>query len=431
MSASHIELRGVEVHNLKQVDLDIPHHELVVLCGVSGSGKTSLALDTLYAEGQRRYIESFSAYTRQFLERLEKPAAERIDGIPPSIAVMQQSPSRSTRANVGTATEILDYLRLLIAKIGKTNCYGCNRLVRRDNPDSVVELLTTLQDSTRYMVTFPLRFDPETETRASLQELLEDGFIRIVLDDCVLRLEDVLDRPGLRDAKVNVVVDRLTGSTDLARVRDSLETAFSQGAGRATVFVDKLADSEHPLQERASTRLIDGKEWLQANFNKRIVCDECDIVYPTPTPKLFSFNSPLGACPACEGFGNLVRIDMGLVVPDPSKSLKEGAIAPWSTPAYEHELRELLDLADDYQLRVDVPFRELSEDELSLIRSGVPERGIRGPKWLLRMARETKIQDAPTRLSKSLEKLYPLRRVLWWPFAQREFGNADRRAQHR
>ena len=181
MTASHIELRGVEVHNLKEVDLDLPHHQLVVLCGVSGSGKTSLALDTLYAEGQRRYIESFSPYTRQFLERLEKPIAERIDGIPPSIAVTQQAPSRSSRANVGTATEVLDYLRLLIAKIGVTNCYSCDRIVRRDNPDTVVEALNGLGEKTRYMVTFPVSLvdDEEVDSETKLRELQEDGFIRI------------------------------------------------------------------------------------------------------------------------------------------------------------------------------------------------------------------------------------------------------------
>lgn len=381
LSSTQIELRGVEVHNLKQVDLDIPHHELVVICGVSGSGKTSLALDTLYAEGQRRYIESFSAYTRQFLERLEKPAAERIDGIPPSIAVTHQSPSRSSRANVGTATEILDYLRLLIAKIGQTNCYQCGRLVRRDDPDSVVDALRVLEDRTRYMVTFPMLPEPGQDVgiRRSIEELVEDGFVRAIVGPSVVRLDDVLREPELPETKINVVVDRLTGRTDDARVRDSLETAFSHGNGRAAVFIDESAAAcNGPLGERGSQESIDGKQWLRVNFNKRIMCDECEIAYPTPSPKLFSFNSPLGACPTCEGFGNLVGIDMELVVPDPSKSLKEGAIAPWCTPAYEHELRELLDLAPDYQIPVDIPFRDLSERDLTLIREGVPERNFGG-----------------------------------------------------
>ena len=393
MAASHIELRGVEVHNLKEIDLDIPHQKLVVFCGVSGSGKTSLALDTLYAEGQRRYIESFSAYTRQFLERLEKPAAERIDGIPPSIAVTQQTPSSSSRANIGTATEILDYLRLLVARIGITHCFGCQRIVRSDNPDTVVEALTALDDKARYMVCFPVSFaasesDDETQEPAPvpeqvLRELHEDGFVRAIVGDATLRLDEPMDDGSVQASAVEIVVDRLTGSTDEARVRDSLETAFSQGTaqrkGRATLFL--AADAVAPgseLAQRASKRTIDGREWLQINFNQRLVCDDCQISYPSPSPKLFSFNSPLGACPACEGFGNLVGIDMDLVVPDKGKAIKEGAIAPWNTPAYEHELQELLDLAEDYDLPVDVPFRDLEPRHLELIRKGVPERSFGG-----------------------------------------------------
>ena len=306
---SQIELRGVEVHNLRQIDLDIPRQKLVVFCGVSGSGKTSLALDTLYAEGQRRYIESFSVYTRQFLERLEKPAAERIDGIPPSIAVTQKAPSRSSRANIGTATEVLDYLRLLFAKIGTTFCYECGKIVQKDNPDTVVDLLTSLDAKARYMVTFPVDLSlPETTSKAEpeegfemsspaerLRELKEDGFVRMIFGDTIIRLDETdIDSFDSTLSRIEVVVDRLTGSTDNARVRDSLETAFAQSFGRAVVFVSADTASTE-LQERGSTREIEGRSWLQINFNKRMVCDTCDITYPTPTPKLFSFNSPLGA----------------------------------------------------------------------------------------------------------------------------------------
>ncbi len=390
-----IELRGVEVHNLKQVDIDIPRRKLVVVCGVSGSGKTSLALDTLYAEGQRRYIESFSVYTRQFLERLEKPVAERIDGIPPSIAVTQQAPSRSSRANIGTATEILDYLRLLFAKIGTTYCYECGKIVRKDNPDSVVEMLTGLDEKARYMLAFPADLTPKTsdaenepepkktadedESHRSrvVRELQEDGFVRAIIGDSTVRLEENLDANTIEEPQIDIVVDRLTGGTEKARVRDSLETAFAQSSGRAIVLVD-VNEATPELTERGFAREIDGRSWLQIHFNKRLVCDACDITYPTPTPKLYSFNSPLGACPNCEGFGNLIGVDMDLVVPDSSKSLKENAIAPWSTPAYEHELRELMDLADDYGLPTDIPFRELEPRHLELIQHGVPERDFGG-----------------------------------------------------
>ena len=386
-----IELRGVEVNNLRQIDVDIPRHQLVVICGVSGSGKTSLALDTLYAEGQRRYIESFSAYTRQFLERLEKPAAERIDGIPPSIAVTQQTPSRSGRANIGTATEILDYLRLLFAKLGTTYCYGCGHIIRRDTPDSVVELLEHLDAKSRYMVAFPAdasvvepsgsppppdEVDPALLPSDLLRELKEDGFVRVIAGNRVIRTDEALPA-DFDGAQLQVIVDRLTGSTDKTRVRDSLETAFSHGAGRAIVFADAQT-SPPPIADRGVRCQIDQREWLQVSFNKRLACDSCGLTYPTPSPKLFSFNSPLGACPTCEGYGNTVGVDMERVVPDPGKSLRENAIAPWSTPAYAHELQELLDLADDYDIPVDVPFRELTPRHLELIQQGVPERSFGG-----------------------------------------------------
>ena len=390
-----IELRGVEVHNLRQIDVDIPRQQLVVVCGVSGSGKTSLALDTLYAEGQRRYIESFSAYTRQFLEQLEKPTAERIDGIPPSIAVTQQAPSRSSRANVGTATEILDYLRLLFAKIGTVHCYHCSRVVRKDNPDSIVDLLGELDDRARYMVAFPVVWksspdedasetdSSETDSHASpanqlFRELQEDGFVRALIQGQTVRLDEMDTAEPIEEAtEVEVVVDRLTGGTDIVRVRDSLETAFAQGSGRAIVLI--AAEQATPsLRERGIARTVDGRSWFQVNFNKRLVCDACNITYPPPSPKLFSFNSPLGACPLCEGFGNLVHVDMDLVVPDRSKSLKDNAIAPWSTPAYSHELKELLRLAPEYDIPIDVPFRELKPQHLDLITHGIPESDFGG-----------------------------------------------------
>ncbi len=391
MAASHIELRGVEVHNLKQVDLDIPHHKLVVICGVSGSGKTSLALDTLYAEGQRRYIESFSAYTRQFLERLDKPAAERIEGIPPSIAVTHQSPTRSSRATVGTATETVDYLRLLFAKIGKTYCQRCGKTVRRDTPDSVARTLGSLAQGVRYMVTFPIQFSDAADGADLAARLQEDGFVRVLAGTTTVHLADgdSINLPEFGDGlPLHVVVDRLTGGTDERRVRDSLEIAFSQGEGRCHLFVDAEAARQNELLSKRNGHVqqIDGRSWSWVGYNTRLACEDCGISYPTPTPKLFSFNSPLGACPECEGFGNLIDIDMDLVVPDPRRSLRDGAIAPWNSPAYAHELQELLALAGDYDLPVDVPYRQLEPRHLQLIQDGVPERDFGGLKgffaWL-------------------------------------------------
>lgn len=385
----HISLRGVEVHNLQAIDLDIPHRKLVVLCGVSGSGKSSLALDTLYAEGQRRYIESFSAYTRQFLQRLEKPEAERIDGIPPAIAVTGKNTSRSSRSTVGTATEVSDYLRLLYAKIGRVICQGCGREVRRDSPQSAAELLAGLPAGTRYMVAFVWPQSNGDEPAQAAAAMKEDGFVRVIAGG---RSVDLTQEPFPANAapaagapSVNgngawyVVVDRLAvGTTAADRVRESLETAFAKGRGRCYVFI---ANGE--LESPASTPLgnphtIDERPWRRLGFSIQLACEDCGREYPAPEPRLYSFNSPLGACPECEGFGNVIDVDMDLVVPNPAKSLRDGAIAPWNSPAYAHELKELLALADDHELRVDVPYSQLTARERELIVRGVPERKFGG-----------------------------------------------------
>ncbi len=397
MAGRAISLRGVAVHNLKEIDLDVPRRRLVVLCGLSGSGKTSLALDTLYAEGQRRYIDSFSAYTRQFLERLEKPAAERIDGIPPAIAVTHKNTSRSSRSTVGTATETSDHLRLLFAKIGQVFCTGCGQEVRRHTSQSVAERLAGLPVGTRYLVTFAVE-PAEAERDALWPAFQAEGFVRAIVGD---RLVDLAAEPWSQgqppaDAKIFAVVDRLAaGTTSPQRLRDSLETAFAKGRGTVYVFLappspaevnGASADATCASLPAGSDYPLDGATWRQLAFTDGLVCQQCGISYPDPEPRLFSFNSPLGACPACEGFGNIVDIDMDLVVPDANKSIKEGAIAPWNTPAYEHELQELIELASDYGLRVDVPYRELDEAERLLILEGVRERnfgGLRGfsPGW--------------------------------------------------
>ena len=398
-AARHISLRGVEVHNLQAIDLDIPHGKLIVVCGLSGSGKSSLALDTLYAEGQRRYIESFSAYTRQFLQRLEKPEAERIDGIPPAIAVTGKNTNRSARSTVGTATETSDYLRLLYAKIGEVFCSNCGRQVQRDSPQSAAETLSALRCGTRYMVAFPLAVAEDDDPARLAASLQEDGFIRVIVGG---RVVDLTGGPFTAASPSNdpaeqpmyVVVDRLVagGVTD-ERIRDSLETAFAKGGGRCHGFVSCEEGGDYTGDRIAAERpgnlySIDGRSWRRLGFSAQLACEDCRLEYPDPEPRLYSFNSPMGACPECEGFGNVIDIDMELVVPDPRRTIRDGAIAPWNSPAYSHELTELLALADDYDLPVDVPFAELGPKHLELISDGVPQRKFGGLKgffeWLAR-----------------------------------------------
>jgi excinuclease ABC subunit A len=381
VSSGKIELRGVAVHNLKQVDLDIPHRQLVVICGVSGSGKTSLALDTLYAEGQRRYIESFSVHARQFLQRLDKPQADRIDGIPASIAITHGEVSRSGRATIGTTTEIIDYLRLLYAKIGRLYCPTCGQLVERTSPQAAAERLLQMPSGTRLIVAFSPG-PTSGETREELvTRLKREGFVRIIVGGQTRNLGDerVADEGA---SELLVIVDRLvTGEPSVQRLRDSLETAFTNGGGRAEILVEGTAGANEAIS-------IDDRTFQRFDFSDRLECSRCRRTFADPEPRRFSFNSPLGACPKCEGFGSIVESDLQKIVPDPSKSIREGAIAPWNTPAYKHELDELLALAGDFEIRVEVPFQELSPRELELIREGVPERQFGGLtgffRWLER-----------------------------------------------
>ncbi|MHB8957840.1 MAG: excinuclease ABC subunit UvrA [Pirellulaceae bacterium] len=393
MAVRNIELRGVRVHNLKGIDLDLPHRQLIVVCGVSGSGKTSLALDTLYAEGQRRYIESFSAYTRQFLDQFEKPAADRIDGLPPAIAVTRAPTSRSSRSTVGTATELTDYLRLLFAKIGQIRCYRCRRTVQADTPQTVADQCAGLAEGRRLMIAFSrtLRDLHEGSTWAS--ELAEDGFVRAVIAGQTVQLgggENAAHVAHGSDQEVEalVVVDRLVaGQSRPERIHDSVETAFAKGHGRCVILVEGASPPAEQGTSIAHQR-IDGQLWEVRVFGESLRCEACGIDYLPLEPRSLSFNSPLGACPGCEGFGNILDLDMDLIVPDPGKSLREGAIAPWNTPAYAHELEELLALADDYRIPTEIPFRDLADEHLERIRNGVPERafgGLRGFfQWLER-----------------------------------------------
>ncbi len=384
MTDRRISLRGVRVHNLRNIDLDLPTRRMIVFCGVSGSGKSSLAVDTLYAEGQRRYIESFSPYARQFLERLEKPDADRIEGIPPAIAVTGKDGTPSLRATVGSATEILDYLRLLFAKIGGIICRGCGREVRAESPRSTVERLSAIREGTRAMIAFPVSADDE-ELRGALAEWKKQGYFRFVAKDRLLNLSES-DLPPGAEGPYWVVVDRvLLDRSSEARLLDSVETAFDHGGGECTVFV-----AEPAAGREGEPWEIDERWWNLLRFSRTSTCGRCLISYPDPEPRLLSFSSPLGACPKCEGIGAVQTLDLDLVVPNPRKTLAAGAIAAWDAPAYANVRETLLRGASKVGIPVDVPFGELTAKQRRILIEGVPEKRFPGLNGFLGAMENTK-----------------------------------------
>lgn len=393
MQTQPILLRGVRVHNLKNIDVDIPRKALVAICGVSGSGKTSLALDTLYAEGQRRYIESFSAYTRQFLERLDKPDYDSITNLPPALAVTRRGASRSNRSTIGSASETLDYLRLLYSKIGQVRCYGCNRQVTRHDAASVARMLDAVPRELRMMIGFRTAWEDVTERATVLADLQSSGFVRLVASERTLHLadqsRDELSRLLPAQGEVWVIVDRVRGGETVGRTTESLESAFHGGLGQIALFVESSSSDKKvfPIDDSLGQQsfslaieTIDGAAWQILLLSSQLRCLHCRIDYPNPEPRLFSFNSPLGACPLCEGFGDTMDIDMGLIVPNPSLTLREGAIAPWNTPSARPALDELLAVADQIKVRLDVPYSRLTESERKKIMDGVPDHNFGGLK---------------------------------------------------
>ncbi len=311
--AGKIVLRGARQHNLKNIDLEIPRDKLVVITGLSGSGKSSLAFDTIYAEGQRRYVESLSAYARQFLEQMEKPDVDSIEGLSPAISIEQKSASSNPRSTVGTVTEIYDYLRLLFARVGRPYCYNCGREISTQTVPQIVDRIMTWPEGTRLQVLAPIVRGRKGEYRKELNELRRLGFVRAKIDGEMRDLQEDIALNKNRHHTIEVVVDRLTIHKGIEkRLADSLETAFKHGGD--LLKVERLTE--------------EGTEEIY--FSQRFACVECGTSYPEITPRLFSFNSPHGACPNCSGLGSITYFDPDLVIKDQELSLAQGAIAPWA-----------------------------------------------------------------------------------------------------
>jgi len=355
----YIEIRGARLHNLKNINVKIPHSELVVITGPSGSGKSSLAFDTLFAEGQRRYVESLSTYARQFLEKMPKPEVESITGICPAIAIQQKTPSGNPRSTVGTVTEIYDYLRLLFARIGKIFCYQCGARVKKEQSDDVIQYIESLPEKNPFFIAFPIRLSNNANISRIKDLLISQGFLRIWHQGRIIDLrKDESFNSELTE--VIVVVDRgtKTSSMDRLRLKESIETAFKGGEGFMYLI---LSNGE------------------MKQFNQQLICKHCGTKMVEPEPRLFSFNNPFGACPGCQGFGDMMDLDINKIVPDPTKSLRQGAIAPWTTPAYRHFMTQLFYAAARHNIPMDVPFQELSREHKDyIINGGDNFIGVRG-----------------------------------------------------
>src|SRR5215213_8371717 len=350
MAQEELVVHGAREHNLKDITVRLPRHALICVTGLSGSGKSSLAFDTIYAEGQRRYVESLSAYARQFLQMMEKPDVDSIDGLSPAISIDQKTTSRNPRSTVGTVTEIYDYLRLLYARVGRPHCPVCGRPIAGQSLDQIVEQILALPDGTKFTVNAPIVRDRKGEFRDVLDELRADGFTRVKVDGEVRLLEEeiVLDKKFKH--AIEVVVDRLVMKADLRqRLAQSVETAAQLAEGLVVVDV------------------LDGEPMT---FSENFACPEHGVSLPELQPRIFSFNSPHGACPRCTGLGSQLEIDPDLLVPDATLSIGQGALVPWSvgnSTFYESVIQAV---ADRYEVDLDTPWENLTEEEEDLFLYG-------------------------------------------------------------
>lgn len=344
-----IIVKGAREHNLKNLSFEIPRNKLIVFTGVSGSGKSSLVFDTIYAEGQRRYVESLSAYARQFLERMNKPDVELIQGISPAVAIEQKTGSKNTRSTVGTTTEVYDYLRLLYARIGKTHCFNCGNVVTKASTGTVSDFLEEQEDGSKWYLTFPIHEHEGKTVKDEIELLKKRGFFRIYYNGIMYDLNEQ-EFSHRKKNKVRVVIERfkIQKGNIRERLSDAIEVTFKEGENRLI--------------------LINADKKEEFEFNKYYEC--CGIRYEEPEPRFFSFNNPFGACPVCQGFSKTIGIDMNLIVPNPNQSITDGAIAPFRSAKYGKHLRELVQNAKQALLPINIPFRELTEEQVALVQKG-------------------------------------------------------------
>ncbi|HYE90862.1 MAG TPA: excinuclease ABC subunit UvrA, partial [Terriglobales bacterium] len=377
MASDRIVVRGAREHNLKNIDLEIPRDQLVVITGLSGSGKSSLAFDTIYAEGQRRYVESLSAYARQFLEQMEKPEVDTIEGLSPAISIEQKTTSKNPRSTVGTVTEIYDYLRVLFARIGVPHCPSCGRVISAQTVQQMVDRVLAAPLGTRLLVLAPVIRGRKGEYKKLFSDFARQGFTRVRVNGQVHELGEDIELDKNKKHTIEVVVDRLVVRENLgSRLADSLETAL------------KLADGVVQVEQ------VDGKADTDMLFSERLACAECGISLPEVSPRMFSFNNPFGACPDCSGIGTRYEIDPERLVPNTARSLKAGALAPWAGRENAHFRQTLQALGKRYKVDLDAPWAKLPKKARDLVLLGDKDGGFEGVVAMLeRRYRESGSED--------------------------------------
>src|SRR2546426_964221 len=381
MASDRIVIRGAREHNLKNIDLEIPRDRLVVVTGLSGSGKSSLAFDTIYAEGQRRYVESLSAYARQFLEQMEKPEVDSIEGLSPAISIEQKTTSKNPRSTVGTVTEIYDYLRVLFARVGVPHCPSCGKVISAQTVQQMVDRVLLQPAGTRLLVLAPVVRGRKGEYKKLFFDLQRQGFSRVRVNGVVRELGEEIELDKKRKHTIDVVVDRLVVKDGLgARLADSLETALRLADGIVQVETVTAGDAADPAP---------------MVFSERLACADCGISFPEVSPRMFSFNNPYGACPECGGIGTRFEIDPERLVPNANRSLKAGALAPWAGRENAYFKQTLAALAKTYRFSLDEPWAKLKKPVRDVILGGDRDGGFEGVvKLLERRYRETESEDA-------------------------------------
>ena len=382
MPTRTIAIRGARTHNLKNISVEIPQRQLTVLTGPSGSGKSSLAFNTLYAEGQRRFVESMSTYVRQFLERIDRPDVDEIDGILPAISIEQKNSVKNARSTVATATELADHIRLFMTYCGETTCPDCKVIVRKETPESITTAICEQLSGKRAVILAPIFFDAENRDEV-LRQLIKAGYYRIWVDHEVRDLKEV-DLTEFTSLELVITRARIDPGKR-TQITEAIEQAFEISRGSVNVLEGS------------------GETWVSHRFTSRFACNKCGTEFLEPTPHLFSFNSPLGACTNCQGYGRIIGIDMEKVIPNRGLRLDELPIAPWNSPGYEDCYEDLERAAKKYKLRLDVPINELTPAEWDLLYNG-RSKVVRHQR-LLRVAGDEEVQDPRAREAREVPQL--------------------------